>query len=122
MPGGLMDGLGGGANNFGPLTPEQEAMLRRGVTTETINPLDMLIGAGLGGVAGRAMGRGMGHAADYITGTAGPAAANWAGRAGALLGGLAGAGGPNQSAQDRARMNTMRDAEGQPGGYYGNRR
>lgn len=41
------------ANNFGPLTPEQEAELRRqGISTEGLSPLDLLGGAGLGaGVA-----------------------------------------------------------------------
>lgn len=107
------------ANNFGPLTPEQEAMLRRGITTETISPLDMLMGGGIGALAGRAVGRGMGNAAEYLARTGTANAAAWPGRVGGVLGGLAGAGGPNQAAQDRARMNTMRDAEGQAGGFYG---
>jgi len=107
------------ANQFGPLTPEQEAMLRRGITTETISPLDMLMGGGIGALAGRAIGRGMGHVGGFIAGETGPAAANIAGRVGGGLGFMAGAGAPNQAAQDRARMNTVRDAEGQPGGFYG---
>lgn len=108
-----------GANYFPPLTPEELAALQRqAITTETFSPLDMLMGGGIGAVAGRAMSRGMGHVADFMVPT-GPAAANWAGRVGTVLGGLAGAGAPNQAAQDRARMNTFRDAEGQPGGFYG---
>lgn len=107
------------ANNFQPLTPEQEALMRRGITTETVSPLDMLLGGGLGALAGRALGRGMGHAGGFIAGETGPAAANWAGRVGAGFGFMAGAGGPNAAAQDRARMNTLRDAEGQLGGFYG---
>lgn len=108
-----------GQNYFPPLTPEQIAALQRqAISTETFSPFDMLMGGGIGAIAGRAVGRGMGHVADFMVPT-GPAAANWAGRAGTLLGGLAGVGGPNQAAQDRARMNTIRDAEGQPGGFYG---
>jgi hypothetical protein len=113
---------GGNANNFGPLTPEQEALMRLGITTETISPLDMLMGGGVGALLGRALGRGMGHAGGFIAGETGPAAANLAGRVGGGLGFLAGAGGPNRAAQDRARANTMMDAEGQPGGYYGDRK
>ena len=99
------------ANNFGPLTPEQEAQLKQqAVTTELPLLIEMLLSGGIGGFAGRAMGRGMGHVGGFIGGEIGPAAANWAGRVGGGLGFLAGAGGPNAAAQDRARMNTIRDA------------
>tara|TARA_R110000868_G_scaffold148231_2_gene369959 strand:- start:378 stop:848 length:471 start_codon:yes stop_codon:yes gene_type:complete len=121
------------ANNFGPLTPEQEAMLRRGVTTEAINPLEMLIGGGVGGVAGRAIGRGIGHAGDMAGAVMFPGMdamarmaghnpsglINWAGRVGGGLGGMLGVGAGANMATERARMNTMRDAEGQDGGFYG---
>jgi len=99
-----------------PLTPEQEATLKRqAVSSDMPLLIELLLSGGLGGVAGRAIGRGMGHAGDYIAGQVGPGAANIAGRVGAGLGTLAGVGGFG----DRARQNTIRDAEGQPGGFYG---
>ncbi len=111
------------ANNFAPLTPEQEAELRRqAISTELPTALEILLSGGFGAGFGRAIGRGMGHAGGFIAGETGPAAANLAGRIGTGFGFLAGAGAPDKAAQDRARMNTIRDAEGQPGGFYGRRR
>lgn len=98
------------ANNFGPLTPEQEALMRRGVTTETINPLELLLGAGMGaGVAraGQHMAGAVGQAPWYLSAL------------GMLGGGAAGANMASNMPRIRAEQNTMRDAEGQPGGFYG---
>lgn len=108
-------------NNFGPLTPEQEEMLRRqAVSTEMPALLELLLSGGLMGGVGRAVGRGMGHAGSFIAGQSGPGAANIAGRIGGGLGAMSGIGGAYDAAQTRAQANTMMDAEGQPGGFYGN--
>ncbi len=106
---------------FRPITPEQEEMLRRqAVSTEMPALLELLLSGGLMGGVGRAVGRGMGHAGSFIAGQSGPGAANIAGRIGGGLGAMSGIGGAYDAAQTRAQANTMMDAEGQPGGFYGN--
>lgn len=115
MAGGLMDGLGG-ANDLDSMTPEQlEALRRRSMptTTEVMSPLGLIGGAGIGaGVArlGQHMAGAVGHAPWYLSAL------------GMLGGGAAGANMAANMPRLRAQQNTIRDAEGQPGGYYGNRR
>jgi len=102
-----------GQNYFPPLTPEQEAQLRRdAISTEVYSPLDFIGGGLIGGAAGR-IGQHMAGAAGQVP---------WwqslminGGLAG-ITGGAAGLAGPAA----RREMNTIRDAEGQPGGFYGN--
>jgi hypothetical protein len=120
------------ANNFQPLTPEQAVALQRdAVSTEMPTWMEILAGGGLGGVAGRAVGRGMVRAGEAVSetmfpvlsGLAGPSAGrgmmNWAGRIGAGVGGVNGMDAATELARIRARQNTARDAEGQAGGFYG---
>lgn len=90
------------ANQFGPISPEQQAMLQRGAVQETISPLDLLTllyGAGIGGV-GYGAGRLMGLSRPQSLGVAGVSGGSAAGRFGNYL-------------------NGSQDAEGQPGGFYG---
>ena len=105
-------GMLGPANNFGPLTPEQEEMLRRqAISTEGYSPLDFLGGAGMGAMAGR-IGQHMAGAAGRVP---------WWQSLGinAGIGGVAGAGVYAGGPAYRNNENTMRDAESQPGGFYG---
>lgn len=130
---GLLDGIAS-PNNFGPLTPEQEARLRKqAVTTEMPAALELLLGGGIGGVGGRAVGRAAAHGGEFLGSVAFPTVhtmagmaghnpsgiVNWLGRIGGGLGALGGMGAAFDVAKDRARRNTMRDAEGQDGGFYG---
>jgi hypothetical protein len=106
-------------NSFGPLTPEQEELLRRQAISESWGPMDFVTPMGVGGaalgVAGRALGRGMVRAGDTLSDlmfpTIGAAsrmvgfnpnrAVNTGGRVGGALGGLLGAGGGAEYAQQR---------------------
>lgn len=127
---GLMDGLGGGgggdpryqkgANYFPPLTPEQEAQLRRQAIQSGMSPMDFMIGGALPGAAA-------GYAAQrfgrYLAGVPKHEVPLWMR---SLMGGgsaAAGAGmGAMQGRTDYENLqNTIRDAEGQPGGFYGRR-
>lgn len=103
----------GPANNFGPLTPEQEEMLRRqAISTEGYSPLDFIGGAGVGA--------GVARIGQHMAGAVGRVP--WwqslmlNGGMGGAMGGLTTMTGPGR----RADQNTMRDADGQPGGFYGN--
>jgi len=89
-------------NNFAPLTPEQEAMLSRQAIQESVNPLDFIApgAALLGGGAMYGFGRALGLP-----------------RLPSLAGG--GVFGANLADRIENNRNTRLDAEGQPGGFYG---
>ena len=122
-------------NNFGPITPEQEAIIRRqAISSEGLSPLDLLMPGGLGAVAGRQTARGIGRLSEEVSRMmfptidamyrmAGGAVQpnTWVGRAGAVSGGLMGLGVGAGAPAHRHQMNMMRDAEGQADGYYGDR-
>ena len=133
---------GKSANNFGPLTPEQKAMLERDKINESLGPFDLMPGPATAGYAGgaAAMGallpgglRSVPYMArmNRMEGATRP-------RLEAVLDGLAqtgalGAGGAlygyGNEIQDRYSDRSDReqkmmhgnpaDAEGQPGGFYG---
>jgi len=114
----ILQGRGQQANDFGPLTPEQEAQLRRQAVQSGMSPLDFMIG---GAIPGAAVGYAAQRFGRYLAGVpkheaplgmrtlmgAGGAAA------GATMGGMQGL------IDYEKQQNTMRDAEGQPGGFYG---
>lgn len=127
------------ANNFGPLTPEQQAMLDRDKIDESLGPFDWMPGkfamsmAGAGaGLMGSMPGglfsvpgaliRGM-PAAQVLRQNVAPAAQ------GAAAMGALGYGTElkyryeNRADQENKMMfGNPADAEGQPGGFYGRRR
>ena len=93
-------------NNFGPLTPEQEAQLRKQIIVESASPLDALpLGAGAG--AGALM---------YKLARSGEGIPRWIA---ALLGGGFGAGTADITQKGMERMRYGGDAERQQGGFYG---
>lgn len=111
-------------NHFGPLTPEQQAMLQRQGVQSGMSPLEMLpmtmaggaIGAGMAGVGGLKslvqglMQKGMRPEAiaEYLKGI------------GVVGGATAGLGNVFDAINYSQRQrDTIRDAEGQPGGFYG---
>ena len=87
------------------LTPEQEQMLQRDAIRPSMSPMEMMavpMGGGL-------------MAALYALARSGGLP-----RLVSALG--AGAGGASFIDSQHRRADTMRDAEGQPGGFYGNKR
>lgn len=94
-------------NNFGPITPEQEEMIRRQRVEEVdlLGLLPLLAGGGFGAIGYNIARSGLPRVPS------------------ALLGGNLGAGAADitQRSIDR-HQNTIRDAEGQPGGFYGKSR
>jgi len=99
----ILQGRGQQANDFGPLTPEQEAQLRRQAVQSGMSPLDFMIG---GAIPGAAVGYAAQRFGRYLAGVPKHAA-------GATMGGMQGL------IDYEKQQNTMRDAEGQPGGFYG---
>ncbi len=108
------------SNQFAPLRPEQEAMLSRQAIQESMSPIDMtmpMAGLGLGALGGYGAAR-IGQA---LAGVSKHDAPLWlrslinggAAGYGAIYGGIQGA-----MMQSDAE-NTLLDAEGQPGGFYG---
>jgi hypothetical protein len=111
-------------NNFGPITPEQEAMIRRQAVQPALGPFD-ISPLGLGKAAGgAALGYGTNVLGRMLSGvsaqempmllrllTGGGMAAT-----GAAMGNLADPMNPALARPD------PRDAEGQPGGFYGKSR
>jgi hypothetical protein len=92
------------ANSFGPMTPEQEQQLQRDAIQPSMGPADMAVPMG-GGLA----------AALYAIARAG-------GLPRLIAGVGAGAAGSRFVDNQYQQADTMRDAEGQPGGFYGNKR
>lgn len=111
------------ANYFPPLTPEEQAALQRqAVTTEMPLPIELLLAGGGMGALGRAAGRGIGNTASYLMRIDAPDVVNNLGRVFGAAGVLSGLGGSYDAANQRRTQNTIRDAEGQPGGFYGDPR
>lgn len=113
-------------NNFGPLTPEQQAMLQRQALGDAPSPFDVLpgtimgagIGAGMAGIGGlRSLVQGLqqrGMRADAI--------GEYLKGIGVVGGATAGAGLSFDVFGSTPYKNSIRDAEGQPGGFYGENR
>lgn len=106
------------ANNFGPLTPEQHAQLQSQAVQSGASPLEFMIA---GGAPGAAVGYGAARLGRTMAGVPKHEAPLW-------LRSLIGAGGAGAGAAFGAgigygdyakQQDTMRDAEGQPGGFYG---
>lgn len=120
-------------NDFGPLTEEQRRALERQAVTEAYSPLDFLIPGGIGALFGRQAGRGLARVGEVSSEFAFPLTAGLArfggynpaatvdrfGRVGAAVGAIPGAAVGFAGPEVRHRANYARDAEGQPGGFYG---
>ena len=123
----MSESFGNLVNNFGPLTPEQEDVLRRQGVQSGMGPLELLsltglgagIGVGMAGIGGAlSLGQGLATRGDRL-----PALLEYLKGIGVVGGAGAGAGFGFDTLNATSRQReTHRDAEGQPGGFYGQRR